>query len=59
MVNHEGETSRIKRLQVRIPVELHRNFQIACLKQGEDMTAVINNFINKYIDYSNKKERKK
>lgn len=59
MVNHDGETIPIKRLQVRIPMEVHRNFQIACLKQGEDMTAVINSFINKYIDYSNKKGTKK
>ena len=59
MVNHNETASQTpamtKRLQVRIPKQLHQDFQIACLQQGEDMTAVINNFINRYVDYSNRK----
>lgn len=47
-----------KRLQAKLPAKLHRDFQIACLKQGEDMTTVVTNFIEKYVAYSTKKERK-
>ena len=44
------ERTRIKRLNVNISEELHRSFKSATAAQGLDMTDLILEWIQKYID---------
>ena len=48
-----------KRLNANIDKGLHQDFQIACLKRGEDMTTVLTNFMVKYVELSKQKENSK
>ena len=43
------------RLTANINRNLHTEVQIACINQGENMTAVLTNFIKKYVEISNQK----
>ena len=42
------------RLNANISKDLHKEFQIACLKQDDNMTNVLVNFIKKYVALTNK-----
>lgn len=39
-----------KRLTVSISPDLHRRFRIHCFNQGIEMTTVLRNFINEFVD---------
>ena len=40
----------IKRVNINIPVELHNSFKAATAAQGLEMTVVLMQFIEKYVD---------
>ena len=44
------EGTGLKRLNVNISEELHRNFKAATAAQGLEMTDVLLEFIQKYVD---------
>jgi hypothetical protein len=44
------EGTGLKRLNVNISEELHRNFKSATAAQGLEMTDVLLDFIQKYVD---------
>jgi len=47
-----------KRLNANIPRQLHQDFHVACLTQGEDMTAVLTKFISQYVKLAKNKGTK-
>lgn len=49
MATNQADT---KRLNADIPRGLHKDFQIACLRNGDDMKTVITNFVTKYVEIS-------
>ena len=52
------EGTGLKRLNVNISEELHRNFKSATAAQGLEMTDVLLEFIQKYVDKNGQSELK-
>ncbi len=41
---------KTKRMNLNVPVELHNQFKIATVIQGKDMTTVLIDFIQSYVE---------
>ena len=45
-----NEASGVKRMNVNVPTELHSQFKSATASKGLEMTVVLLDFIQKYVD---------
>ena len=41
---------KVKRMNLNVPTDLHNSFKIATVIQGKDMTTVLIDFIQQYVD---------
>ena len=41
---------KTKRMNLNVPVDLHNQFKISTVIQGKDMTTVLIDFIQQYVD---------
>ncbi len=48
---------KVKRMNLNVPVELHRDFKVATLFQNKEMTEVLLDFIQQYVDKHYPKSR--
>lgn len=46
-----------KRLQVKLPYELHKEFKAQCAAHDTEMTIVINQLINDWLDEQSKSKK--
>lgn len=44
------EEPQVKRMNLNVPVELHNSFKSATASQGKNMTDVLLDFIQSYVD---------
>lgn len=50
----------VKRMNLNVPVELHNSFKSITAAQGQDMTTILLQFIQEYVDkHTMKKGRRK
>ncbi|HET9698400.1 MAG TPA: plasmid partition protein ParG [Terriglobales bacterium] len=42
--------AKTKRMNLNVPVDLHNQFKITTVVQGKDMTEVLIDFIQQYVD---------
>ena len=51
----------LKRMNLNVPIELHNSFKSVTASQGKDMTSVLLEFIQEYVDKhaTNPKRRRK
>jgi predicted DNA binding CopG/RHH family protein len=45
-----AEESKVKRVNVNIPLQLHNRFKSAAAARGENMTNILLEFIHQYVD---------
>jgi len=46
------------RFTIDLPSTLHKSFKRACVDREESMRTVLENFVSKYVELTNKKEVK-
>lgn len=47
----DGEkTGRLKRLNVKLPADLHYRFKVKAVTEGKDMTELINAWVREYVN---------
>ena len=51
-------TVEFKRLNMTVPVELHNSFKAAAAAEGKSMTNILMEFIRKYVEQHQAKQRR-
>lgn len=51
------EEQKVKRMNLNVPVELHNNFKSTTAAQGQNMTDVLLEFIQNYVDKNSSKPK--
>jgi hypothetical protein len=46
----KAEATQVKRMNLNVPIELHNNFKSVTASQGKNMTDVLLEFIQNYVD---------
>jgi len=49
----------MKNLNVLVDDELHRRLKVACAQQGKEISAVVRQLIEEYVEKAEKKQTKK
>ena len=49
-ISRPAERNEVKRLNINVPVELHNSFKSVSAARGENMTDVLLQFIEQYVD---------
>ena len=55
----KSEEQKVKRMNLNVPVELHNNFKSVTAAQGQNMTDVLLEYIQKYITQNSPKQKAK
>ena len=51
------EEQRVKRMNLNVPIELHNSFKSVTASQGKNMTDVLLEFIQTYVDRQSSKPK--
>ena len=55
----KSEEQRIKRMNLNVPLELHNSFKSVTASQGKNMTDVLLEFIQGYVDKNSPKPKER
>jgi hypothetical protein len=58
-ISKSAEGNEVKRLNINVPVELHNNFKSVSAARGENMTDVLLQFIEQYVDKHSPKPKRR
>ncbi len=53
----KSEEQRIKRMNLNVPLELHNSFKSVTASQGKNMTDVLLEFIQNYVEKNTPKQK--